>query len=94
MFKDLKIFRQEKLETTAQKIKFSIKDFLMWPNPQFPADSVTFFVQWMASAMFAFHQSKRSFQSIYLVNSQNKILTGIFYVQSEKSYIYQYDAYK
>ena len=29
---------------TAQKIKFSIKDFFskMWPNPQFPADLITF----------------------------------------------------
>ena len=30
--------------STAQKMKFSIKDFFqqMWPNPQLPADFVTF----------------------------------------------------
>ena len=30
------------MSITAQKVKFSIKDFSRWPNSQFPADLVTF----------------------------------------------------
>ena len=41
-----KLFREFLMFLTAQKMKFSIKDFFskydQWPNPQFPADLVTF----------------------------------------------------